>query len=102
MHVIEDYGDHLHERPGPIDTALRELETLVPNRDTLRYPPEFVAEYGSAPDRILETAAESGADLIVLGVRPAIGYMGALTHFGGSTAYRVVVGAGCPVLTVRG
>ena len=98
--MIEDYGAHLHERPGPIDTALRSLEELMPNAEVL-YAPTFVAQYGSAPERILEAAAECDADVIVLGVQPAKGHLGAATHFGGSTAHRVVVGATCPVLTIR-
>jgi len=102
LHVIEDYGDHLHERPGPIDTALRKLEELVPVDAELRYRPEFVAEFGVPAELILQNATECNADLIVLGVRPAAGHIGAATHLGGSTAHKVVVGANCPVLTVRG
>jgi universal stress protein A len=30
LHVIENYGGHLHERPRRIDTALRSLEELIP------------------------------------------------------------------------
>jgi nucleotide-binding universal stress UspA family protein len=101
LHVIEDYGDHLHERPGPIDTALRKLEELVPSEADLRYKPEFVAEFGVPAELILQTASESDADLIVLGVRSATGHIGAATHLSGSTAHKVVVGAKCPVLTVR-
>jgi len=101
LHVIEDYGAHLHERPRPIDTALRSLEELIPNAEVLAYAPTFVAQYGSASERILEAAAECNADLIVLGVHPAKGHLSAATHFGGTTAHRVVVGASCPVLTVR-
>jgi nucleotide-binding universal stress UspA family protein len=102
LHVIEDYGDHLHERPGPIDTALRKLEELIPDEAGLRYRPEFIAQFGVPAELILQTAAEYDADLIVLGVRSAAGHIGAATHFGGSTAHKVVVGANCPVLTVRG
>lgn len=101
LHVIEDYGASLHDRPRPIDTALRSLDELIPNAEVLPYRPTFVAQYGSASERILETAAECNADLIILGVHPAKGHLGAATHFGGSTAHRVVVGASCPVLTVR-
>jgi nucleotide-binding universal stress UspA family protein len=101
LHVIEDYGDRLHERPGPIDIALRKLEALVPEEAGLRYPPEALAEYGVPGDLILQTAAEREADLIVLGVRPAGGHLGAATRLGGATAHRVIVGAHCPVLTVR-
>jgi nucleotide-binding universal stress UspA family protein len=101
LHVIEDYGDHLHERPGPIDTALRKLEELVPSEADLRYKPEFVVEFGVPSELILQTASETDTDLIVLGVRPTAGHVGAATHLGGSTAHKVVVGANCPVLTVR-
>jgi nucleotide-binding universal stress UspA family protein len=101
LHVIEDYGDHLEEHPGPIDVALRKLEGLVAKEEGLRYRPGFVAEYGVPAEVILQTAADYEADLIVLGVRPATGHLGAVTHLVSSTAYKVVVGANCPVLTVR-
>jgi len=102
LHVIEDYGDHLHEHPGPIEVALRKLEHLVPHKDDFSYRPEFVAEYGVPAEVILQTAAENDVDLIVLGVKNIAGHMGAVTHLSGSTAHKVVVGATCPVLTVRG
>ena len=101
LHVIEDYGDHMHERPGPIEAALSKLEASVRDQAGLLYRPDFLAEYGVPADVILQTAADNDVDLIVLGVRPAIGRVGAATHFGGSTAHKVVVGATCPVLTVR-
>ena len=101
LHVIEDYGANLHEHPRPIDSALRSLEKLIPNAEVLQHPPTLLAEYGSASERILEAAAECNADLIILGVHSTKGHLGVATHFGGSTAYRVVVGANCPVLTVR-
>lgn len=102
LHVIEDYGNHLHERPGPIDTALRKLEELVPEDAGLLYRPECLAEFGVPAELILQTAAEYDADLIVMGVRSAASHIGAATHLSGSSAHKVVVGANCPVLTVRG
>lgn len=101
MHVIDGFGEDLHEHPGPIDVALRRLEELVPDREGLRYQPEFAAEFGNPAELILQTAGEYEADLIILGVRPAAGRLGAVTHFGNSTAHKVVVGANCPVLTLR-
>jgi nucleotide-binding universal stress UspA family protein len=101
LHVIEDFGDHLYERPGPIETALLRLKELVPDREGLRSEPEFLAEYGSPAELILRTAEENDADLIILGVRPTSGGLGVSTHFGNSTAHRVVAGASCPVLTIR-
>ena len=101
LHVIEDYGDHLHERPGPIEIALRKLEALVPKQAELRYPPEILAEFGAPAESILRAAEEREADLIVLGVKSAEGHLGAATHLGGGVAHKVIVRAGCPVLTVR-
>jgi nucleotide-binding universal stress UspA family protein len=101
LHVIEEYGDDLHERPGPIEIALRKLESLIPERAELSYPPEALVEYGSPAEGILHTAAEHAAELIVLGVRSAEGHVGAATHLGGAVTHKVIVGAHCPVLTVR-
>jgi nucleotide-binding universal stress UspA family protein len=101
LHVIEDYGDRLHEHPGPIEIALGKLEELVPDKDNFSYRPEFVAEYGVPADVIQQAAAENNVDLIVLGVKPTADRMVAATHLGGSTAHKVVVSATCPVLTVR-
>lgn len=101
LHVIEEYGDYLHERPGPIEIALRKLEALVPEQAELRYPPEALVEYGLPAEVILQTATEREADLIVLGVRSSEGRVGAATHLGGAIAHKVIVGAHCPVLTVR-
>jgi len=99
LHVIGEYGEHLHERPGPIDAALRKLEGLGPKDVDLRWAPESMVEFGSPADRILQIATERGADLIVLGARPE--HIGASTHLPWATAHKVVAGASCPVLTVR-
>jgi nucleotide-binding universal stress UspA family protein len=40
LHVMEEYGEHLHERPGPIDAALRKLEALKPEDADLPWAPE--------------------------------------------------------------
>ncbi|HEV2696388.1 MAG TPA: universal stress protein [Terriglobales bacterium] len=101
LHVIEDYGDHLHEHPGPIDGVLQKLQELVSDDSGLRYPPEILAQFGLPAESILQAASEREADLIVLGVRPANGHMGAATHLGRAVSHKVIVGATCPVLTVR-
>lgn len=101
LHVIDGYGKDLHDHPGPIDKTLRRLEELVPDRTGLRYEPEFLAQFGPPSELILQTGGEYQADLIVLGVRQASGHLSAVTHLGGSTAHKVVVGATCPVLTIR-
>ena len=102
LHVIEEFGERLHDRPGPIEGALRKLEELTTEGAALRWSPEPVVEFGSPADSILQTAAEREADLIVLGVRAANGRLGAATHLPLATAHRVVTKANCPVLTIRG
>jgi len=99
LHVIQEYGEDLHERPGPIDTALRKLEELQSEHADLRWSPEAMVEFGSPSDHILRTAAERDIDLIVLGARP--GHVEAATHLPWATAHQVVARANCPVLTVR-
>jgi nucleotide-binding universal stress UspA family protein len=101
LHVIEDYGEQFRRHPKLIDEALAKLRDRLPEEDGFRCMPELLARYGSPAEVILETAEESGADLIVIGVRPPASRLMSTTHVGGSTAHRVVVGANCPVLTVR-
>jgi len=95
MHVIEDYAD-LDNRPGPIESGVRELQAVVPEDAALAYAPEIVMEFGSAWECIVNAAAEREADLIVLGARPGDG----TTRVPWSTVHRVVANATCPVLTV--
>lgn len=99
LHVIEEYGEHLHDRPGPIDKASRKLEKLEPQEAALRYSPEPMVEFGSPADRILHIALEREADLIVLGAHAL--QPNAAAHLPWTTAHKVVAGANCPVLTVR-
>lgn len=101
LHVVEDYGDHLSEDPGPVEASLKKLRDLLPADLDLEHEPELLAQFGVAADSILQTAAERESDLIVLGARPAGGHMKAATHLGAAVAHRIIVGANCPVLTVR-
>ncbi len=82
--------------------AIHKLYETVPKDAELHYQPEVAVEYGEPAERIVETARERGADLIVLGVRDAKGHIGAATHLERATAHKVVAHAACPVLTVRG
>ena len=101
LHVIDGFGDDLHQHPGPIEAALRKLEELVPDREVFRHRPEFIAEFGDPAEIILQRAGDYEADLILLGARPVFGRLASVTHLGHSITHRVVVGANCPVLTLR-
>ena len=85
-----------------IDPMLRRLASLVPDEAGLWCRPECLVEKGDPAQKILEVAEKRRADLIVLGVRGGTGVPGAATHLGRALAHKIVVGAHCPVLTVRG
>jgi nucleotide-binding universal stress UspA family protein len=101
LHVIDQYGEDLHDKPGPIDEALRRLEALRPEDAALLYEPEAAVEFGVPADCILQAATEREADLIVLGVRAATGRLGVSTHLALTTAHKVISKSSCPVLTIR-
>jgi len=101
LHVVEDYGDHLSEQPGPVESAVKRLRELLPEDIHLEHEPEYLAQFGVAAESILQTAAERQAGLIVLGARPVNGHVKAATHLGAAVAHRIIVDANCPVLTVR-
>jgi nucleotide-binding universal stress UspA family protein len=77
------------------------LRELLPAPPDAQLQQEFRVEFGSPADCILKVASESAIDLIVMGVRGA-GSLARADHHFGSTAYRVVSEARCPVLTARG
>jgi nucleotide-binding universal stress UspA family protein len=83
-------------------SVVYQLHEIVPAAAELWCRPEAVVQFGNPAEQILKVAKERDADLIVLGVRDAGGFMGAATHLERTTAHKVVVHANCPVLTVRG
>lgn len=99
LHVIGSDDEHLQARPGPIGLALRQLEEVKPADAALRYRPRPIVKFGSPVDRVLETAEEHNAGLIVLGVRRR--HFEGPVHLLWTTASKVVARANCPVLTVR-
>jgi nucleotide-binding universal stress UspA family protein len=82
--------------------TLAQLYEIVPAAAELWCRPEGVVQFGNPAEQILKVAKERNADLIVLGIRDAHGFMGAATHLERTTAHKVVAHATCPVLTVRG
>jgi nucleotide-binding universal stress UspA family protein len=64
-----------------------------------RGPVENIIDFGDTAERILAHAETKNVDLIGMGVRQASGIV---THLRNTVAYKVVLGAHCPVLTYRG
>lgn len=78
----------------------RRLEQLLPPDEQRLLDPELVVRFGTPSEKILQVALEKRADLIVLGLRRS-SLPGTISHIPWATAYEIVCGAGCPVLTVR-
>jgi nucleotide-binding universal stress UspA family protein len=97
----------LHVTGSPIDKATEDslkerLLALIPQEAKLWCEPKVYVDFGSASEKILGLGEELAVDLILLGVKRTPRLAGASRHLATATAYRVVTGAICPVLTVRG
>jgi nucleotide-binding universal stress UspA family protein len=82
--------------------ALQGLKEVTRN-NPLRVTPEFIVEFcpaGPISEKILETAENLKADLIIMGLRRSA-HVEATSHVPWATAYEVVCGAGCPIVTAR-
>ena len=82
-----------------IQAMLEGLRQLVPFGAELRCEPICIVERGPHGKKILDVAESHGTDLIVLGVDGISKGMG--MGFRGSSLYKIVTQASCPVLTVR-
>ena len=112
MHVIptnltpEGFGwytadDVRHMREHARMAIMRRLEQLLPSEADVEAPleTEYIVQCGVPSEKLLQVALNRQADLIILGLRPSP-HLG-ISRVPGATAYEVVCGAGCPVLTIR-
>ena len=101
VHAVTQSVEGLADMERITMARMQDLRALVPPDADLWCRPEYRVEFGDPAQRIIEAARERKADLIVLGVRPAVGRLGAATHLGSATAHGVVSLAPCPVLSIR-
>jgi nucleotide-binding universal stress UspA family protein len=100
LHVVTDERslsdeNRVHER----DECRTRLRALDPTDAALLSEPLFLVEFGSAAEKILETAKAWPANLIVLGLHHVQETSRRETTW--AKAYEVVCKANCPVLTIR-
>jgi nucleotide-binding universal stress UspA family protein len=102
LHVIGEHETGRTRKRGRLSVAeaIHQLCEIVPPEAELWHRPEPVVDHGEPAARILETANERLADLIVLGIRDT-SHLLAAAHLQTSTAHKIVARALCPVLTVR-
>jgi len=93
-------ADIIQMRENARIASLRRLEELVSQNSKLTVEPEFVVEFGSPSENILQAAETFQVDAIIMGLHRAT-HLGTTSHMPWDIAYKVVCSAGCPVLTVR-
>ena len=111
LHVISDTtmpddgflpsaGDVMKFRENVRLNGLRGLETLLSRQPKLAVTPEPMVEFGSPAEKILEVADMLKSDAVIMGLHHKAS-IGVASHMPWATAYGVVCGACCSVLTVR-
>jgi nucleotide-binding universal stress UspA family protein len=91
-------GDLTQMRDEAHMASQRQFEKL--NLRNAAIPPEFMVMYGIAAEQILLASHALKPDLIVLGLQRTA-HMDPASHMPWNLAYKVVVDAHCPVLTIR-
>jgi nucleotide-binding universal stress UspA family protein len=93
-------GDLTEMREKARMDSQRQFEEVILQNAPKAVVPKFMVKFGIPSDQILQASRALKADLIVLGLkRPAHIQTG--SHMPWHVAYKVVVGARCPVLTTR-
>ncbi len=80
--------------------CMRRLEQLLPGDEERPIDNQLVVQFGTPSEKILQVALDKRVDLIILGLHRA-SLAGTISHIPWATAYEIVCGAACPVLTVR-
>ncbi len=103
LHVFENRKTgELVDAPELTQGTINRMRALLPAEAELWCEPEFLVQGGSIAEQVLKCAKERKADVVVIGARRLQGEFGAADHLPWRTAHRIIVGARCPVLTVRG
>lgn len=97
LHVVTGADEtDTEERRKERETRLR---ALIPDDVNLVSSPHLFVEFGSACEKILSTASNWNANLIVLGLRHVEKDFRSESTWG--KAYEIVRRANCPVMTIR-
>lgn len=95
LHVVPQGGASTADREGRAD-SIRKAMTSGFGPFLAQFQPEFIVAFGNTAETVLRVARDKQAGLIALGIRNAF-RPGILVE---RTAYRIMAGAHCPVLTV--
>ena len=98
LHVLPHAALAEYSATRLIDWTTYELGRLIPDEAPLWTTASIMVEAGEVSERILRTAEELRADLIVMGSDPDTAFW---PIHGDNTVYNVIAEAKCPVLTLR-
>jgi nucleotide-binding universal stress UspA family protein len=99
LNVITDDAIEHPDRFSDLQTRFfRALDSLVPKSAREFCDPRTFVAVGKAHDKILEHIKEQSIDLLVLGIRKTSHLSMEMRTSG---AFRIIVDAACPVLTIR-
>lgn len=98
MHVLPEEAGTNPDARRLAEPLRKEMEAIFSPQIGPRCRANFVIEFGDPAKCVLTFAQRQNVDLIGMGVRKAVAIS---THFRNTTAYRIVLGAECPVLTFR-
>jgi len=101
VHVVPNVAEDPQTLTRFEQFFVQRLQEMLPVPPGMPIQQDYRVEFGAPAECILKVGAASAVDLIVMGVRGAGSMASADRHFG-TTAYRVVSEARCPVLTARG
>ena len=93
-------ADVMRMRENTRIASLRRLDELASQYTELEIKPECRVEFGTPAEMILQVAETLNTDAIIMGLHRSA-HIGAASHMPWATAYEVVRGANCAVLTVR-
>jgi nucleotide-binding universal stress UspA family protein len=96
LHVLPFETATNPDAKGLAEPLRKEMQKIFSPHVDPRTPAEFLIDFGDTTERILAHAKTGNVDLIGLGVRKAAEIT---THFRNTIAYRILLGAHCPVLT---
>ncbi len=103
LHVIESpRAGELVSAPELIGGIAGRMRGLLPAEAELWCELAFLVEEGPVAGEILKAARERKPDAIVIGARRVEGDFGTADHLPWNTAHKIIAGAPCPVLTIRG
>jgi nucleotide-binding universal stress UspA family protein len=92
-------GDLTQMREEARGASHKRFEEALRNA-SLASKPEFMVEFGITSDQILLASHTLKADLIILGLKRHA-HIETASHLPWASAYKVVCGAHCPVLTIK-